>query len=334
MSERPPNETRLLAWLRRAARGLGGEKIGDDAAVLPSGGPWVATVDSQIESVHFPTGLDPAAVARKLARVNLSDLAAMGARPRFGLLALSAPAGFDHRRFFRALLAECKRFGFELAGGDLARGAVLTATLTLIGEPSAQRRRQPFVLRSSARPGDVLWCGGTLGESAAGRLLLARDARWQSRKALLPDGFPADARLRRAAARGVRRHLEPTPQLELGTWLAAQPRAAAIDVSDGLALDLSRLCVESGVGARVDAGSLPTDQDLAALADFLNEQELRLALGGGEDYVLLFALPSRARPPASFRCRRIGEITADRSLVLIEQGRETELPIVGWDHLA
>ena len=137
-----------------------------------------------------------------------------------------------------------------------------------------------------------------------------------------------------AATRAVRRHLEPRPQLELGAWLASQPRAAAIDVSDGLALDLARLCSESAVGASLDAAALPRSRGLATLAQWLRTKERELMLGGGEDYVLLFALPPRAKPPASFRCRRIGEITVGSSLMLIDHGREEPLPILGWDHLS
>ena len=327
------SERDLLAWLRRAAGGLGGERIGDDAAILPRGGPWAVTVDSQIEGVHFPAGLDPAAVAKRLAAVNLSDLAAMGAGPRYALLALAAPPGFDHRRFFRSLLSECRRCGFELVGGDLARAEGLTATLTLIGDPCTRRPRDPFVRRSSARPGDALWCGGTLGESAAGRLLLARGAKWARGKAELPAGFPAAARLRAAARRAISRHLGPLPQLTLGAWLAARRRAAAIDVSDGLALDLSRLCAASAVGARLDAAALPASPRLAELSAWLGTSERELVLGGGEDYVLLFALPPREAPPESLRCRRIGEVTRVKTLTLIDHGREEALPILGWDHL-
>ncbi len=336
------SERELLAWLRRAARGLGGERIGDDAALLPRGGPWAVTVDSQIEGVHFPAGLDPAAVAKRLAAVNLSDLAAMGARPCYALLALAAPPGFEHRRFFRSLLRECKRFGFGLVGGDLARASVMTATLTLIGEPAraaarppaSGRRRDPFVHRDSARPGDALWCGGTLGESAAGRLLLERGARWGRGKAELPAGFPAAPRLRTAARRAISRHLEPAPQLALGAWLASRRRAAAIDVSDGLALDLARLCAGSSAGARLDLAALPASPRLAELAAWLGASQRELVLGGGEDYVLLFALGPREAPPASLRCRRIGEITRRKTLTMIDQGREAALPILGWDHLS
>ncbi len=125
--------------------------------------------------MHFLPGLDPGRVARRLLAVNLSDLAAMGAIPRYALLALAAPAAFDHQAFFRGLLAACRHFDIELVGGDLARGDRLHASLTAFGSaPPAGR----FLERTSARPGDRLWLGGAVGLAAAGLrcLLYTSDA--------------------------------------------------------------------------------------------------------------------------------------------------------------
>lgn len=330
-------EDRLTRWLRR--RPETGGLIGDDAARLPAGGPWAATVDHQVEGVHFPPGLDPAVVARRLLAVNLSDLAAVGAEPAFALLALAAAPGFDHRRFLDALLAACAGHGATLAGGDLsslpADGPRLAASLTLLG-------RRPegggWLARGAARPGDALWLGGTLGESAAGRELLARGAYLAGRRIELPESPELTGRRAAAARRAVRRHLEPSPQLELGRALgrlaAASPDhpPAAIDLSDGLARDLGRLCRASGSGAEVELPALPLPRHLDALAAHLGLDPLRLALGGGEDYVLLFTLPEGEDPPAA-GCTRIGRITARRSLRAIDHGGSTPLPDLGWDHL-
>jgi thiamine-monophosphate kinase len=136
-----------------------------------------------------------------------------------------------------------------------------------------------------------------------------------------------------AARRAVRSHLAPVPRLAVGAWLARQRRAAAIDVSDGLGLDLARLCEASGVGARVEPAALPLDPDLPRLAAALGTGERELALGGGEDYALLFALPAKSAPPPELGCRRIGEITTRRRRVLVEDGKESPLPASGWDHL-
>ena len=111
-------EDELIDWLRRRTARRGGRWIGDDAAILPRSEQWAVTVDTQVEGVHFLPGLDPAVVARRLLAVNLSDLAAMGARPAFGFLALSAPGDYDHRRFLASLTDACERYELDLAGGD------------------------------------------------------------------------------------------------------------------------------------------------------------------------------------------------------------------------
>ncbi len=326
------SEDRLVAWLRRRTAAAGRSLLGDDAAILPRGA-WAATVDSQIAGVHFDPGLDPALLARRLLAVNLSDLAAMGALPAYALLALSAVRGFDHRRFFRAFLSAAARHGVELAGGDLAtHPGATTATLTLLG------RRRPggrWLGRGGARAGDALWLGGTVGESAAGRALLDGGARLRGNSVLLPSAWSGRvaAATEAAARRAVRRHLLPAPQLELSAWLARQARAAAIDVSDGVALDLRRLCRESGVGAVVEAAALPLASGFAGLAGRLARDPLALALGGGEDYVLLFTLPAGRVPPARFACSTIGCIVAGRGLALVVDGRRRALPALGWDHL-
>jgi thiamine-monophosphate kinase len=329
-------EDRLLRWLRGRLRH---PLIGDDAAVLPASGPLAVTVDSQIAGVHFVAGLDPALVARRLLAVNLSDLAAMGALPAHAFLALTAPPDFDHRRFFRALLAACERHRVRLAGGDLARGAddrTCIATLTLLGR---KRRGGRWLRRGGAAPGHRLWLGGTAGESAAGRLLVAAGARLAGQRMSLPPGWLAAAggrALGAAARRAVRRHLLPQPQLALGQWLGGQREGAAIDVSDGVARDLHRLCDASDVGVRVEAGELPLAARFTALAAALGADASELAWGGGEDYVLLFTLPPNVAPPARFSCRAIGTITRRRRRVIVAPpaagAAPRALPRSGWDH--
>jgi thiamine-monophosphate kinase len=343
-------EDRLLRWLRRQ-RGPGAPLIGDDAAILPAGGPVAVTVDSQIAGVHFVPGLDAAVIAERLLAVNLSDLAAMGAAPAYAFLALTAAPGFDHRRFFRALLAACSRHRLRLAGGDLSRppasvhdapnaehaalsDRTVIATLTLLGRHAQGAR---WLRRAGAAAGQQLWLGGTVGESAAGRLLIGAGARLARGRVILPAAWAARQTRRplaAAARRAVRRHLLPQPQLALGQWLAGQKAGAAIDVSDGVGRDLHRLCGDSGVGARVEADRLPLAVDFASLCAELAVDPEQLALGGGEDYILLFTLPAGIAPPVRFGCRRIGVITAGRRLSLIAHGEAGELPAAGWDHLA
>jgi len=204
---------------------------------------------------------------------------------------------------------------------------VVTA-LTLLGTKEEGAR---WLQRSGAAPGHDLWLGGTIGESAAGRILIDRGARLEGSHVKLPAFLPAW--LRSAARKAVRRHLQPAPQLELGRWLGAQPEGAAIDVSDGVARDLHRLCRASGAGAAIEAEALPYSFRFYELCAALGADPLALALGGGEDYVLLFTLPAGLQPPEQFRCRRIGKITRDRVVSLIQNETSRDLPDLGWDHL-
>ena len=326
------SEEALLRWLRSQ---LDPCLIGDDAAVLPAGGPFAVTVDSQIAGVHFVPDLDPAVLAPRLLAINLSDLAAMGAEPAYAFLALSTPPGFDHRRFFRALIRACRQAGVVLAGGDLAASREATvATLTLIGRRPETGR---FLHRAGAAPGHALWLGGTIGESAAGQRLIARGARLRGNRVELPGDLvardlAASGSVQAAARRAVRRHLRPRPQLALGYWLGRQEEGAAMDVSDGLAIDLRRLCRESGVGAEIFAAELPLPDRFSALCRTIDADPLSLALGGGEDYVLLFTLPEGISPVEP-GVRKIGLITRSKRVILREEGVARDLPALGWDHL-
>jgi thiamine-monophosphate kinase len=333
MSTADSSEDAVLHWLRRRLaqdpRDSPELRIGHDAALVPRGGPWAVTVDSQIEGVHFLPETPPEVVARRLLAVNLSDLAATGAEPAYAFLALTTPPGFAHRRFFAALLAACESWGVRLAGGDLAsHPTTFVATLTLVGRKPPRGR---WLRRSGALPGDVLWVGGTLGESAAGYRLLALGARLhRGRVQGLPD-LPRS--LRGVARKALLRHLAPTPQLALGRWLGRRRRCAAMDLSDGLSRDLRRLARESRVGAEIQLDALPYSQAFAALCRFLEVDPLALALGGGEDYVLLFTLPSGESPPPRFACQAIGEIRAGAAIYTVGNGDRAPLPELGWDHL-
>jgi thiamine-monophosphate kinase len=329
---RPPESERsLVAWLaaQSATTGL----IGDDAAILGPSAGQVVTVDTQIAGVHFPADLEPEILARRLLAVNLSDLAAMGAKPTYAFLALAAPPGFPHRRFLRSLLRDAARHRVILAGGDLASSPAIHASLTLIGTHWPRARR--WLRRSGARPGDDLFLGGTVGESALGLELVRRGARASIRGVTLPRDLALPRRLLPAARRAVRRHLLPRPQLELGAWLSKRARGGAIDVSDGVALDLHRLCRASRVGAVIEETLLPRAPGYAELSQTLGLDPRRLALAGGEDYVLLFTLPRSIAPDPALGCRRIGRIESGRAVVAVDADeRAVPLPDLGWDHLA
>lgn len=321
------SEDRLIDWLRRIAPG---DLLGNDVARLGNLHDAVITLDHQIEGTHFPTGLDPAWIARRLLAVNLSDIAASGARATYALLGLAVPTSFDHRRFLRALTAACRRHEVLLAGGDTAASRHISLSLCLLGARPAGGR---LLGRHTARAGDLLWLGGTVGESAMGRHLLDAGARIEGRKVHLPARFRRSGAISRAAARAVRRHLAPSPQIELGLWLGRRRRATAIDVSDGLGLDLARLCRASGVGARISERRLPLAIAYSRICRILDQAPIELALSGGEDYVLLFALPARVTPPEHLACTPIGRVTHDRSMRLERDGKTAPLEATGWSHL-
>lgn len=339
-------EERFVAWLRRRAPQP--DLLGDDTAELAiskTPGRLVVTVDQQIEGTHFAPGLDPCAVGRRLVAVNLSDLAASGARPRWALLAVGVPPESDPRPLVEGVLAESKRHGLVLAGGDVAHAPVLQASLTLLGEKDAG---DATLGRDRARPGHALWLGGNVGESALGCELMLRGAAIVGNSVLFSDrdedgnhdkDFQLGERLLGAARRAVLRNVLPIPQLELGRWLAALgPRraGACIDVSDGVAKDLRRICTASGVGAELDLPALrtATARQFESLAVALGLDPIAVALAGGEDYVLLFTLPATVVPPDEFRCVRVGRVVRGSRVVMLDRdGRRHPLPNLGWDHL-
>ncbi len=323
-------EDRLTAWIRQILSRKNHHRIGDDGAILPSGPSWAVTTDQQIEGIHFPEDLAPRLIAKRILAVNLSDLAAMGARPTLALLALSCPERFEVKIFFRALIAECEKYNLELAGGDLARSSSVSTTMTLFGRREKCGR---WLRRSNAQPGDTLWVGGPLGRSAAGLRLVEQGALIERNSIVLPASLDnASPMLVREAKQAVRAYLSPSPQLELGLWLARRKRVAAIDISDGLSLDLHRLCRESEVGSEVFVEDLPLDAGLVGLCGLIGLDPLTAALGGGEDYVLLFSLPPKTTTPPEFGCHKIGRCIRQKRIDLVQSGRRRPLAPLGWDH--
>ncbi len=286
-------ELALIRALRQRPGGAAGVRIGigDDCAVLEltAGELLVATTDLLVEDVHFRRRYtEPADLGWKALAVNLSDVAAMGARPRWALVALACPAGTtmdEVEAFYEGLAALGAEHEVMVVGGDTsASPAGWMVNVSVLGTTD-----RPPLLRSGARPGDVVAVTGDLGRAAGGLALLGR------REA--PAGIAADAL---AALTGA--HLRPRPRTREGQWLAAAGAVTAmIDLSDGLATDVRHLAEESGVTARVVLGRIPVADATRSVARALRQDPLGWATSGGEDYELLLTCEA-----ASFERVRAG----------------------------
>lgn len=298
-------ETQIIERIRALARETGHPPqlitgIGDDCAVFRPGAreDLVFTTDFTIEGRHFlketHTAFDVGYVA--LAR-SLSDLAAMGAEPAFCLVSLAIPAGLETgwlSRFYRGLLSLARASGMALAGGDLASSGCIIVDVMCCGSVP----RGKALTRGGAKPGDSIYVTGSIGASALG-LATRRSSAW-------------------------RRHLRPQPRLDVGLLLRNLPATAAMDLSDGLSLDLQRLCRESGVAA-----------DLTDHLPIAKGATLEQALHGGEDYELLFTASAQARMPgrlAGVPVTNIGKIQRGRAGVVTFRGKPLE-PLA-FDHFA
>jgi len=273
--------------------------IGDDCAIYRprgSGEDLLFTTDLLIEDVHFRRATHPAAdVGWKCLARGLSDIAAMGGEPRFCLVSLAAGQWADAKwvdGFYRGLLRLARRERTALAGGDLARAEKTACDIVVCGAVPRGRALR----RDGARAGDAIYVSGALGGSALG--------------------------LAKGAGKAWRRHAHPEPRLALGRFARQELRAtAAMDLSDGLSLDLQRMCTASKLKAEI---TVPPVYSGATMAQ---------ALHGGEDYELLFTLPPRMRPPMEFAglpLTRIGTMRRGKAGTVEMDGAPLEA--LGWDH--
>ena len=284
--------------------------IGDDCAVLRLGGcTWAAASDMLVSGRHFKEWADPADVGYKAVAVNVSDVAAMGGAPRFVLVSGAAPDPETALGVFEGVAEACGEFGVYPLGGDTTGADALTVDVAILGEIEASS-----VLRSGARPGDLLAVTGELGASAAG-LLALEEGR---------EGFE----------RLKARHLRPRPRVEAGRAAARLGARAMIDLSDGLASDVRHVCERSGVGCRVDLDLLPVSDDTRELAASLGRDPGVLAATGGEDYELLVSAPEQVLRTLSETVEVpvtvVGEVT--RSDMDFRRGEDVVEDLSGWDH--
>jgi thiamine-monophosphate kinase len=311
------SEDELITAIGRVLSGAGPEVLvgpGDDAAVVrPGSGELVLTTDAMVEGVHFLTDrTTPRDLGYKAIAVTVSDIAAMAGSPRFALCALTLTEAIDAAwvvELAGGMRECCDEFALSLVGGNLSRGLELSIVVSVTGEVGPGRA----VRRHGARPGDHVVVTGSLGGAAAG-LRVASQRSWTEDE--------RDA---------LRRSMRPVPRVGEGSLLSAHGVTSMMDVSDGLALDLSRLCQASGVGARIEAARLPV-HPAATVAE---------ALGGGEDYELLATLPgpdaveaarTDLREGFGVSLSEIGAIIEEDLVIVGEDGSERALTAEGWDH--
>jgi len=308
--------------------------IGDDAALLkPFKKNILVTTDMMVEGVHFNMDfITPYQLGFKLVSVNVSDIYAMGGIPRFLLLGIAmnrntAKETFD--RFFDGVHEAMKHYGLSLVGGDISSASKgMTLSATLIGYA------EKCLKRSGAREGDRIYVTGNLGDSACGLELLkkikrpipseiSKEQRAKSKELrikMLPKGLSWND-----VEPLLTRHLMPK---------ARNPRrfiryaTSMIDISDGLLIDLSRLCDESKVGARIYTSNIPVSSELKKAASCLGIHPIRLALSGGEDYELLFTAPRDKRVKAIY----IGDITESEKVIIDPSGKKRTFSAEGYQH--
>ena len=283
--------------------------VGDDSALLtpPPQQQLVICADTSVAGRHFPLDTHPHAIGWKSVAVNLSDIAAMGAKPHSILLALSLPQ-IDHhwlKDFSQGLYDCCDQFGVSLIGGDTTQSPHLTITVTALGWIETGQA----VTRAGAQVGDLICVSGTIGDAAF---------------ALQHMGHPLQKRLD-----------YPTPRCQLGQQLKGLA-SSMIDVSDGLAQDLGHILKASGVGAVLQLDQLPVSSDIAKLK---KEKKWQLALAGGDDYELCFTISPQnyhllAQQKLDVNLTIIGQITKNLGLTFFQNGVDYSIQFHGYQHFA
>jgi thiamine-monophosphate kinase len=305
--------------------------VGDDCAVFGpySGRVLLFTTDMLVEDIHFlKAKISPYQLGWKSIAVNLSDIAAMGGRPRALLVSLAIPPDTDvefMQDLYKGMKAICTYYEVTIAGGDtVASPDKLVINVSLIGDA----KEKEILYRSGARPGDSIYLTGAVGDSSAGLTLLKKE---------ISSSKPIERYF-------IKIHNKPTPLIEAGMAIAASRLASAmIDVSDGLLSDLGHICKESGVGAMLFRNQIPLSSKLKLLASQMKINPLNFALSGGEDYLLLLTVPqgnikdfemlynSKTLSPLY----RIGEIRKGKGITMVnDDGSTEEIDIKGFNHFS
>jgi thiamine-monophosphate kinase len=293
--------------------------IGDDAACWRARGLQLATTDTLIQGVHFDLKhITWRELGWKSMAVNLSDIAAMGGQPLYALVTLGLPGDIEVEsiiELYKGMAELARKFDVQIVGGDMVGAPIVVITVALIGET---RSEDKILRRSAAKPGDLIAVTGHLGASAAGLAMM------QSKLAL---DKKTSTDLRKA-------HCKPNPRTEAGQMLARHGVKSAMDLSDGLVIDLGKICAASHVGAKIYSDRLPIHPTVKKA---FGDKAIVFALSGGEDYELLFTAPQKivsvVEQLLTCPVTVIGEIVSGKSVkVFDEMGKKFALKNTGWDH--
>ena len=325
------SERMLIERIRKSSKGTADgliTSIGDDCCEVRASGSFLISTDSLIDSIHFDRNFHPPyLLGRKSIAVNLSDIAAMGGRPRFVLLSLCLPENLEWdwlSSWLDGALEILREYDCMLIGGDTVKSSELAFTVTVLGEPIANKT----IYRSGAEEGDTVWVSGSLGSAGAGLGLLKCH---QSKPDFVIN--PLFDSLLEA-------HLNPVPRVALGMELAKSGIVSSMqDISDGLATDLAHICKASGVSAHIQLEDLPYLTELQTAACVLGTTLEDLILRAGEDYQLLFTVKKDKEGEFhnflqlnNQKITKIGEIQSGKGVFLQKKTEIEEITFQGYEH--
>ncbi len=325
------SERRLIEKIRLQKQGpIEGlvTSIGDDCCEVTANGSWLISTDTLVESVHFDSSFHPPRLlGRKSIAVNLSDIAAMGGKPRFVQLSLCLPEDMEWEwisSYLDGVFEILEEYDTVLVGGDTVKGRDLVISVTVFGEPLAKGA----IYRNGAREGDSVWVSGPLGSAGCGLELLVREKKSPGKIDLSSYQILLEA------------HLDPVPCIDLGMDLVQSEMVTAMqDISDGLATDLAHICRASGVSAHIQANQLPSLPELEPAAKALGLKSEDLMLRSGEDYQLVFTVAegrevefSRFMEKHEWELTQIGTIHAGQGVFLERESGTEEISFQGYEH--
>ncbi|MEA2015277.1 MAG: thiamine-phosphate kinase [Actinomycetota bacterium] len=303
-----------FALIERLARKPAGKNIirgiGDDAAVIKVGKSYIVlTTDTMVEGDHFSLGyFSPVQVGKKAVEVNVSDIGAMGAEPKYFLVSLVLPEKIDAEiieNIYKGMRQAGKKYLIEIIGGNITHGKQLIIDICMVGEA----KKENLKFRSSAKPGDLIMVSGDLGSSTAGLNLFLKNIE--------------------GSGKIKKKHLEPKAKFyKVKPFLGYIN--AMIDVSDGLGSEVKRICEQSGTGAVIYKDSVPISPDTKKAAEACGKDALEYALYGGEDFELVYTVSKENL--SKVKGVKVGEITKKKGIRIIKEDREETLTEHGYDH--